>query len=63
MTIAHSEWFIALGYWFINTAGIGGIIVTGVFLTLLLVYARVLRWVHEGGETDEITGGKPHAHA
>ncbi len=54
---------MALGYWFINTAGIGGIIVTGVFLTLLLVYARVLHWVHEGGKTDEITGGEPHAHA
>ncbi len=54
---------MALGYWFINTAGIGGIVVTGVFLTLLLVYARVLRWVHEGGETDEINGGEPHAHA
>jgi hypothetical protein len=34
-----------MGYWFVNTAGIGSIIVVVVGLSVLLAYAAMLRWV------------------
>jgi hypothetical protein len=43
---------MALGYWLINTAGIGGIIVAVAFLSLLIVYGRVLLWIREGGRVE-----------
>ncbi len=42
-----------MGYWLINTAGIGGLVVIVAFAILLLVYARVLRWIYEGGQLAE----------
>ncbi len=37
-----------MGYWLINTASIGGLIVVVAFAILLVVYARVLRWIYDG---------------
>jgi hypothetical protein len=34
-----------MGYWFVNTAGIGSIIAVGVGLLVLTAYAAMLRWV------------------
>lgn len=41
-----------VGYWLINTAGIGGIVVVTVFLVLIVVYARLLRWILDGGKVE-----------
>lgn len=41
-----------LGYWLINTAGIGGVVVTVVFLGVLVAYARMLKWIHDGGKVE-----------
>ena len=41
-----------MGYWLINTAGIGGFVVVGVFLALMVVYARLVRWVLDGGKVE-----------
>lgn len=41
---------MSLGYWLINTAGIGGLVVITVFVVLLLVYTRVLIWIHDGAK-------------
>ncbi len=38
-----------MGYWLINTASVGGLIVVAAFAILLVVYARVLRWIYDGG--------------
>ncbi len=46
---------MALGFWIINTAGIGGIIVVSVFLCLLLVYVRTLLWVRDGARQEDET--------
>lgn len=40
-------------YWLINTAGIGGLVVLAVFTIVLLVFARVLRWVYDGGRVPD----------
>ncbi len=50
-----------MGYWLINTAGIGGIVVALAFVILLVVYARVLRWICDGGREADQAGGKDHA--
>ncbi len=50
-----------LGYWLINTAGIGGLVVTAVGVTLLIVYARMLWWIHQGGEVADAPGGEGDA--
>jgi hypothetical protein len=41
-----------VGYWLINTAGIGGLIVVTVFLILTIVYARLVRWILDGGAAE-----------
>ncbi len=46
-----------MGYWLINTAGIGGIVVVLAFAILLVVYARVLRWICDGGREAGRAGG------
>ncbi len=48
-------------YWLINTPGIGGIVVLMAFAILLVVYARVLRWILDGGREAEQAGGKGDA--
>lgn len=48
-----------LGYWLINTPGIGGLIVVLVIISLLLIYSRTLYWIHQGGQADE--PGSDHA--
>jgi archaellin len=45
-------------YWLINTAGIGGLIVIVAFAVLLVAYARVLRWINEGGHVTARAGGE-----
>jgi hypothetical protein len=34
-----------MGYWFVNTPGIGSLIVFGVGLSVLVAYIRMLRWI------------------
>jgi hypothetical protein len=34
-----------MGYWFVNTAGIGSIIVFAVGLSVLAAYLSMLRWI------------------
>lgn len=36
-------------YWLINTAGFGGLVVVVVFASLIILYARLLRWIVDGG--------------
>jgi hypothetical protein len=36
-----------MGYWIIDTAGIGSIIALGVAGTVFLIYAGVVRWIHD----------------
>ena len=43
-------------YWLINSAGIGGLIVVTVFAVLLVSYARLLRWILDGGKADDPAG-------
>ncbi|MCL4393999.1 MAG: hypothetical protein M1482_04195 [Chloroflexi bacterium] len=43
-------------YWLINTAGIGGLVVVTVFAVMLVVYARLLRWIVDGGKTVDSAG-------
>lgn len=50
---------MSLGYWLIDTAGNGGIIVTVVFVSLLVVYVRILRWIHDGARVE----GESDAHS
>ncbi len=50
-----------MGYWLINTPGIGGIVVLVAFAILLVVYARVLRWICDGGHEVEQAGGEGDA--
>ncbi len=50
-----------MGYWLINTASIGGLIVVAAFAILLIVYARVLRWIYDGGQANERAGEKTDA--
>ncbi len=38
-----------LGYAFINTAGIGGIVVMTVYITALIIYYFLTRWILQGG--------------
>jgi hypothetical protein len=45
--------FFAFLYWLINTPGLGGIFVSFLAGTLLLSIARTLKWIHDGGKTDE----------
>ena len=40
-------------YWLVNTAGVGGIVVGLVGGGSLLAYALTLRWIHQGGRSDE----------
>jgi hypothetical protein len=40
-------------YWLVNTAGLGGIVVGLVGGGSLLAYALTLRWIHQGGQSDE----------
>jgi hypothetical protein len=50
---------MSVGYWLINTAGIGGLVVVTVFLVLIVVYARLLRWTLDGGRAEaESDAGK-----
>ena len=49
---------MSLGYWLINTAGIGGLVVVIVFLVLAFVYARLLRWILDGGKAEEPTDAR-----
>ncbi len=37
-----------MGYWIINTAGVGGLIVVGVAIIVLLAYVRMVYWVLAG---------------
>ncbi len=48
-------------YWLINTAGIGGIVVVVAFAVLLIVYARILRWICDGGQVPDAAGGEQDA--
>lgn len=40
-------------YWLVNTAGLGGIVVAVIGGGSLLVYALTLRWIRQGGQSDE----------
>ena len=40
-------------HWFVNTAGIGGIMVTAVILIAAAVYTFLTRWLLQAGE-DEV---------
>lgn len=40
-----------LGYAFINTAGIGGMVVLTVYSVALLTYFFLTRWILRGGRT------------
>ena len=42
-----------VGYWLINTPGIGGLIVVGIFTIVLICYARMLYWIYQGGKVEE----------
>lgn len=42
-----------LGYAFINTAGIGGLVVLSVYLLALVIYFFLTRWILRGGKTEE----------
>jgi len=47
---------------FVNTAGIGGIIVISVITIALVVYFFVTRWVIEGGQEESENGRQPRRH-
>jgi hypothetical protein len=42
-----------MGYWIINTAGNGGIIVVGIATIVLIAYARMVYWICEGGKVED----------
>jgi hypothetical protein len=35
-----------MGYWFVNTAGVGAIVVLSVGLSVFIAYIYMLRWIH-----------------
>jgi hypothetical protein len=35
-----------MGYWFVNTAGVGAIVVLTVGLSVFIAYVYMLRWIH-----------------
>ncbi len=41
-----------LGYWLINTPGIGGLIVVCVAMAVLSAYARMIYWIYAGGKVE-----------
>jgi len=47
--------FSELGYAFINTAGIGGVVVMSVIVIALAVYYNLTRWIMKGGEEESET--------
>ena len=53
---------MSVGYWLFNTAGIGGLVVVTVFIVLIFIYARVLRWILDGGKVGDAAGGEGDAH-
>jgi hypothetical protein len=42
----------ALGYAFINTAGVGGLVVMSVYILACLIYFFLTRWILGGGRTE-----------
>ncbi|MBI4788838.1 MAG: hypothetical protein HY782_17535 [Chloroflexi bacterium] len=48
-----------MGYWLINTAGIGGLLVVAVGLAVLVAYARMLRWIRDGADVGGEGDGHP----
>jgi HAMP domain-containing protein len=42
-----------LGYAFINTAGIGGMVVLSVYLLALVIYFFLTRWILRGGKEEK----------
>ncbi|MFQ5398840.1 MAG: hypothetical protein ACE5E7_04495 [Anaerolineae bacterium] len=50
--------FGELGYAFVNTAGIGGIVVMSVIVIALAVYYNLTRWIMKGGEEENETSGR-----
>lgn len=45
-------WLFRTLYWFINTPGIGGIIVVLLAVTILTAITFSLRWIINGGKTE-----------
>jgi hypothetical protein len=35
-----------MGYWFVNTAGVGAMVVLTVGLSVFIAYVYMLRWIH-----------------
>jgi hypothetical protein len=59
---------IGIGYWFVDTAGVGSIIVLGVGFAVFFAYIAMLRWIQTAppeqpvaaaktAENEEATGG------
>jgi len=42
-----------LGYAFINTAGVGGMVVLAVYTLALIIYFFLTRWILRGGKTEK----------
>lgn len=42
-----------MGYWLINTGGIGGVIVVGVATIVALAFARMVYWIYQGGRVED----------
>lgn len=40
-------------YWLVNTAGVGGLLVTLEAMTVFVVYGLVLRWVASASKKDD----------
>ena len=41
-------------HWFVDTAGVGGVVAAGLALGSVTLYGLVLRWIVRGGQVDEV---------
>ncbi|GAB4280497.1 MAG: hypothetical protein Kow0080_33420 [Candidatus Promineifilaceae bacterium] len=51
--------FSELGYAFVNTPGIGGIVVMSVIIIAITVYVFLTRWIIQGGQEESETASRP----
>lgn len=51
--------FSELGYAFVNTPGIGGIVVMSVIIIAITVYIFLTRWIIAGGQEESETTRRP----
>jgi len=50
----------SLGYAFINTPGVGGVVILTVFITACTIYYFLARWIIAGGKHPDDKGPEQH---